>query len=228
MVAATGSGSLDEQFMPAEREAIRALLIDDDAEDSKIIAALAAKSKQLEVSLTNCRNIEEAGAALARMRFDVLFVDYWLGIETSIPFIQDFARTYDVPCVLLTGLDTLEISADRLPSGRGGLPLQGGAFHPRHRGRHPGRAAAPRITGLSKTEGVAAIERRALAASSNCLYRASPSVGAGATCRNHHRGGQARAFQIWAAYSPTARSLENFPDPATLRMLLATHSSGER
>lgn len=109
MVAATGSGSLDEQFMPAEREAIRALLIDDDAEDFKIIAALAAKSKQLEVSLTNCRNIEEAGAALARMRFDVLFVDYWLGIETSIPFIQDFARTYDVPCVLLTGLDTLEI-----------------------------------------------------------------------------------------------------------------------
>ena len=98
-----------EANLPPTREQIRALLIDDDHEDASIIGKLSRKSKQLDISLTNCRNLEDAMAALAAQKFDVVYVDYWLGMETSIPFIYQFARENSTPCVLLTSLDEPDI-----------------------------------------------------------------------------------------------------------------------
>lgn len=109
MTTAAEGGMLGVEFVPPRREKIRALLIDDDAADSSLVARLAAKSKQLDVALTRCGSVEEARAALVEARFDVVYVDYWLGMDTSIAFIHDFARAHDVPCILLTGLDTPDI-----------------------------------------------------------------------------------------------------------------------
>jgi len=36
-------------------------------------------------------------------------VDYWLGLETSIPFIHGFAQKTQTPCILLTSLDEPDI-----------------------------------------------------------------------------------------------------------------------
>jgi DNA-binding NarL/FixJ family response regulator len=96
-------------FSPAARETVRALLIDDDAADAAIISRLAAKSKQLDFKLRVCFTTDDALRAMAEHSFDVVFVDYWLGAQTSIAFISEFARANAAPCVLLTGLDEPDI-----------------------------------------------------------------------------------------------------------------------
>jgi DNA-binding NarL/FixJ family response regulator len=96
-------------FSPTPRETVRALLIDDDAADAAIISRLAAKSKQLDFKLRVSFTTEDALRVMAGRPFDVVFVDYWLGSQTSIAFISEFCRTHTTPCVLLTGLDEPDI-----------------------------------------------------------------------------------------------------------------------
>lgn len=98
-----------ETSMPSLRERIRALLIDDDGDDASLIAKLSRKSKQLDILLTTCRTLDDAVAAVAAQKFDVVYVDYWLGLETSIPFICKFAHESNTPCILLTSLDEPDI-----------------------------------------------------------------------------------------------------------------------
>jgi two-component system OmpR family response regulator len=99
---------LDSVSYPV-RERIRALLIDDDAADTSLIERLSTRSKQLDIAVTSCRSTDEARSALSRETFDVIYVDYWMGADTSIGFIRDFSQTSDVPCVMLTTLDEPDI-----------------------------------------------------------------------------------------------------------------------
>ena len=96
-------------FSFADREQVRALLIDDDADDIAIIIRLAAKSKQLDIRLRACSSTEQAQTLMTDCAFDIVYIDYWLGTETSIPFISGFTKISDAPCVLLTGLDEPDI-----------------------------------------------------------------------------------------------------------------------
>jgi DNA-binding NarL/FixJ family response regulator len=91
------------------REKVRALLIDADAHDRLTLQSLAARSKQLEIVTTPCQSLAEAGALLSEPRFDVVFLEYWLGEQTSIPFIHDLAAAQGPPCVMLTDLDEPDI-----------------------------------------------------------------------------------------------------------------------
>ena len=96
-------------FSPVARDTVRALLIDDDAADAAIINRLAAKSKQLDFRLKVCFSTDDALRLVKEQRFDVVFVDYWLGSQTSIGFISAFSKANNIPCVLLTGLDEPDI-----------------------------------------------------------------------------------------------------------------------
>jgi len=96
-------------FSPVARETVRALLIDDDFADAAIISRLAAKSKQLDFKLRICFSTDDALRVMAEQSFDIVFVDYWLGSQTSIQFISEFSNSHDAPCVLLTGLDEPDI-----------------------------------------------------------------------------------------------------------------------
>ena len=104
-----GHRELSAENQPAIRDRVRALLIDDDGADIALFQRLAAKSRHLDIELTTCRTVEAARGALARGRYDVVYVDYWLGFETSIAFVHDLARHYDVPSVSLTSLDVPDV-----------------------------------------------------------------------------------------------------------------------
>src|ERR1700733_3936978 len=97
--------SMIEAKPPPPREQICALLIDDDQDDVSMIDKLSRKSKQLDITLTTCRSVDDALAALTAKKFDVVYVDYWLGLGTSIPFIHGLAHQNQTPCILLTSLD---------------------------------------------------------------------------------------------------------------------------
>jgi DNA-binding NarL/FixJ family response regulator len=103
----------DEEFVAYQtrsaREKVFALLIDDDAVDAEIFAILAARSKQLDVELKICRSVEEGARLTSERRFDLIYVDYWLGLQTSIAFISEFTKRQEAPCILLTGLDEPDI-----------------------------------------------------------------------------------------------------------------------
>jgi DNA-binding NarL/FixJ family response regulator len=53
--------------------------------------------------------VAEAEAALKQVRFDVVYLDYWLGSETSVPFIHALDSQRGPPCVVLTDLDEPDI-----------------------------------------------------------------------------------------------------------------------
>ncbi len=92
-----------------DREKIHALLIDSDAHDGLLLENLAARSKHLDIVVTRRRSLAEANAALAEQCFDVIYLEYWLGDETSIAFIHDIAAAEGPPCVVLTDLDEPDI-----------------------------------------------------------------------------------------------------------------------
>jgi len=103
------SGREAEDVIRPEREKVRALLIDDDPVDASMISRLAAKSRQLDISLTTCHSVAEAASLLEDQQFDVLYVDYWMGWQTSIHFIHFLSKAQNAPSVLLTGLDEPDI-----------------------------------------------------------------------------------------------------------------------
>jgi len=94
---------------PPARETVRVLLVDDDPVDRELIMRASRGGEQLEICYAQCGSSWEAKAWLNRERFDLAMVDYWLGDETSIPLIQEIHYRYNLPVILMTGLDTPEV-----------------------------------------------------------------------------------------------------------------------
>jgi DNA-binding NarL/FixJ family response regulator len=92
-----------------EREKIHALHIDADASDSDTLDAIAARSKQLEICVTACRSLDDARRLVSQRRFDVIYLEYWLGTQTTIAFIHTMAARDGAPCIVLTDLDEPDI-----------------------------------------------------------------------------------------------------------------------
>ena len=102
-------GSEFEYLAHPTRETVNVRLVDDDPIDRELIMRAARGGEQLDIRFTQCGSSGEAKAAADRNHFDLAIVDYWLGQETSIPLIQEFQRKYNLPVILLTGLDTPEV-----------------------------------------------------------------------------------------------------------------------
>jgi CheY-like chemotaxis protein len=91
------------------REKVHALLIDADARHCRALADIADRSRQLEFSITSCSSLDEAKALMAQRRFDVVYLEYWLGSETTIAFIHTMAALEAAPLIMLTDLDEPDI-----------------------------------------------------------------------------------------------------------------------
>lgn len=91
------------------RDAIRALLVESDPFFTDELCAAARRSNQLDFRLIPCRSLAQAEMALSRRPFDVIFVDYWLGEETSVAFIHRLSVSGGAPCVMVTSLDEPDI-----------------------------------------------------------------------------------------------------------------------
>jgi DNA-binding NtrC family response regulator len=109
MTSDRATNPIEFDALSPERDAIHALLIDDDAEDVFLFSKLLAKSKQIDFTLTSCGALADAARLLARDSYDIVYIDYWLGLETSIGFILGADLRRWPPVVLITGLDTPDI-----------------------------------------------------------------------------------------------------------------------
>ncbi len=99
----------DNATCRSSRERVRALLIDSDPADAVDILGHASRSRQLSFEVVVCRSVVAAEAELQSAQFDVVYLEYWLGSETSIAFIHALASLRGAPCVVLTHLDEPDI-----------------------------------------------------------------------------------------------------------------------
>jgi len=99
----------DNPSLRSSRETVRALLIDSDPADAVDILGHASRSRQLAFEVVVCRSVVAAEAELQSAQFDVVYLEYWLGSETSIAFIHALASLRGAPCVVLTHLDEPDI-----------------------------------------------------------------------------------------------------------------------
>ena len=91
------------------RDPVRGLLVESDMQYAEDLCAAARLSNQLDIRLTPCRSLLQAEAALVRRQFDLIFIDYWLGEETTVAFIHRHAVPGGTPCVMVTALDQPDI-----------------------------------------------------------------------------------------------------------------------
>ena len=80
-----------------------------DPADAVDILGHAARSRQLVFDVVVCRSVLAAEVELQSAEFDVVYLEYWLGSETSIAFIHALASLRGAPCVVLTHLDEPDI-----------------------------------------------------------------------------------------------------------------------
>jgi two-component system, cell cycle sensor histidine kinase and response regulator CckA len=99
-------------------ELIRVLVVDDDAEDADLVAALLSEATFARFTTTWAESYEDALEKLDTLEFDVCLVDHHLGARTGLDFITDEAiQARGLPVILMTGQGTIELDVEAMRSG---------------------------------------------------------------------------------------------------------------
>lgn len=94
----------------AVREKIAVLYVEDDDDDIFLLGHQLAGLGSFDVDFVHASTLAEARSAIERRRFDVIFCDFWLDSETSIPLIAELkAAAGAVPVVLVSSLENDDI-----------------------------------------------------------------------------------------------------------------------
>lgn len=97
---------------------IRILVVDDDSGDYLMVKDFLEQSDRATFITDHVTNSTEALAALGRVDFDVVVLDYHLGTENGIEVGKEILRLgYRVPLVLLTGYGEPQVHDDALDAG---------------------------------------------------------------------------------------------------------------
>ncbi|MCE3296010.1 MAG: histidine kinase [Crocinitomicaceae bacterium] len=97
---------------------IKVLVIDDDKEDFAIIQDLFSRIKSSRFTLTWSPNYTDALEQIARKEHDIYLIDYRLGSENGLGLIKEAVKIgIDVPLILLTGLNDIEIDKQAMSAG---------------------------------------------------------------------------------------------------------------
>ncbi len=85
--------------MPA---VLQTLVLEDDDDHALLLEKRLQRVSDLHFAVTHCRSSTAARAALRRSSFDVIFVDYWLGAETSEAFLEELNESERGTPVIVT------------------------------------------------------------------------------------------------------------------------------
>lgn len=94
------------------------LLIDDDEDDYLLTKSLLSETKGRECQLDWASSFKSGWQALEEKSYDVVLVDYDLGIPNGLELIRLFiAREYPTPFILLTGRGSYEVDMESMYAG---------------------------------------------------------------------------------------------------------------
>jgi DNA-binding NtrC family response regulator len=100
------------------RQLLRALLVEDDDTDARIVVIFAGMSEKYDFELTRVKNIDMAREALTHSDFDLCLLDYWVGHETSLRLLTTLERPGSlVATVVLSNISLRDVETLRIPAG---------------------------------------------------------------------------------------------------------------
>jgi PAS domain S-box-containing protein len=100
------------------KSSIKVLVIDDDKEDFAIIQDLFSRIKSCKFIPTWSPDYADALEQIARKEHDIYLIDYRLGSENGLGLIKEAVKMgIDVPLLLLTGLNDIEIDKRAMNAG---------------------------------------------------------------------------------------------------------------
>lgn len=104
--------------MGASETAIRILIIDDDNDDFIITGNYIKDIDTAQFLIDWCYNYQEALGNMKAHKYDLYFVDYWLGAKTGLDLIKKAREEgCEEPIVLLTGKGNQEVDREAMQAG---------------------------------------------------------------------------------------------------------------
>ena len=104
--------------MIPENTPIKVLIIDDDEEDFFLTSQYIKKIRGREFIIDWCYRYNEALDAILESRYDIYFIDYYLGAKTGLELMKNaLARNSEQPMILLTGMGNQKIDLEAMQAG---------------------------------------------------------------------------------------------------------------
>jgi PAS domain S-box-containing protein len=104
--------------MTAENIPIKVLIIDDDEEDFFLTSQYIKKIRGKEFVIDWCYRYKEALDAIAEARYDIYFIDYYLGAKTGLELMKEaLQQNCEQPLILLTGMGNQKIDLEAMQAG---------------------------------------------------------------------------------------------------------------
>lgn len=104
--------------MTPENIPIRVLIIDDDEEDFFITSQYIKKIRGKEFIIDWCFRYKEAYDAILEAKYDIYFIDYYLGAKTGLDLMNEaLLFNCEQPLILLTGMGNQKIDLEAMQAG---------------------------------------------------------------------------------------------------------------
>jgi PAS domain S-box-containing protein len=104
--------------MTAENIPIKILIIDDDEEDFFLTSQYIKKIRGKDFIIDWCYRYKEGLEAIVEARYDIYFIDYYLGAKTGLELMKDaFEQNCEQPMILLTGMGNQKIDLEAMQAG---------------------------------------------------------------------------------------------------------------
>jgi DNA-binding NtrC family response regulator len=111
----SGSSSIGLIELP---NLVRVLVVDDDFGDFDAVARALRKMDHLKAEFTRAKTLEAARRLISENTYDVYLIDYNLGAECGVRFLQEIGgRSGQAVAILLTGLLDRQVHDNALRAG---------------------------------------------------------------------------------------------------------------
>ncbi|MBN8426493.1 MAG: EAL domain-containing protein [Xanthomonadales bacterium] len=136
---------------PTFRDSLRVLLVEDDEDDVVLTSALFREVEEFDSELTWANTFDGGLSFLDSEKFDIVLVDYRIGAETGIAWIEEaHRRGHSTPIIVLTGQGSREVDELAMQAGAADYLVKHG-LDPERLGRSV-RYAIDRAEGLRQLE----------------------------------------------------------------------------
>ena len=104
--------------MSSDNTPIKVLIIDDDEEDFLLTSQYIKKIRGKEFIIDWCYRYKEGLDAIIEARYDIYFIDYYLGAKTGLDLMKEALEgTCEQPLILLTGMGNQKIDLEAMQAG---------------------------------------------------------------------------------------------------------------
>lgn len=119
------------EFSPTQQSTLSILVVDDSDADFALFKRCLNQIDGFKFEMAHASSPDAAKNLIRTVKFDLMFVDYWLGKETGVEFLRDLGgRQSECPLVLLSGMSNPDMQQVAMKAGAIGC-MDKGDLNPR-------------------------------------------------------------------------------------------------